>query len=354
GEEINPGNKIKTTTPGSASINISAPGMDENKNKGRVAKRRTAASSDALTKTRARVIAATTGTDNDSADLTNNIAANKNEYSSAGKVKINIAPGTTDSSGEKTTTPDSNTIVKKDSLPPKKVIPPVPSEKEKEEKEKSWMLAAGLSVFHPLAVDGEPAVPYNRYGRKGGVADYIPAAYFRLYRTKKWFAHIEFRYGAPQSVKPFDYKQEIVDSNQQQLRSVFQLNKTYYHQVPLSFNYYVLPGLSVGAGVIYNHFVGAVSRQEVYVVATQDTLLSSTVVRDTEAGKYIKNHFQWSAEAQYQWRRLTLGARYSRDINPYIKYTDVLTGAALEKKAKAFNIFLRYELWRSKKWGGNR
>ncbi|MBC7937778.1 MAG: hypothetical protein H7Y86_20725, partial [Rhizobacter sp.] len=46
GEEINPGNKIKTTTPGSASINISAPGMDENKNKGRVAKRRTAASSD--------------------------------------------------------------------------------------------------------------------------------------------------------------------------------------------------------------------------------------------------------------------------------------------------------------------
>lgn len=243
----------------------------------------------------------------------------------------------------------NNTIAKKDTTV-KKQIPPASPAEEKKQKEKQWMLAAGLSVYQPIALNGESAVPYNKYGRKGSLTDYIPSAQLRLYRNKRWFIHTEYRYGAPQSVEPFNYKQEIRDSAQMVWRTIYQLKKTYYHQVPFSFNYYILPGLSVGAGVIYNRFTGAVANRDVFRSGggTVDTLISSGIIRDRDEKRFVKNHFQWSAETQYQWKRFFIGARYSKDINPYIKFTDISTGAPVEKKAEAFNIFLRYDLWRKK------
>lgn len=243
---------------------------------------------------------------------------------------------------------DSTGTVKKDTPLIKKQQQP--SQPEKNREKNSWLLGAGLSLYQPFPLSGESAVPYNRYGRKGSLADYIPSAYFRVYRRNKWFVHTEFRYGAPQSVKPFFYKQDIrIDSSQSLIRSVYQLKKTYYHQVPLSFNYYVLPGLSLGTGVIYNRFGGAVANQDVYRGnnGAVDTLISSGIVSDPDKSRFVKNHFQWSAEAQYQWKRISIGARYSRDINPYIKFTDLITGESVEKKAETFNIYIRFDLWRS-------
>lgn len=304
------------------------------------------------TKTKATVVSTGTGEDeNDTSNKADDITKGKDSVADPGKIKMSIQPGAPDSSTAKITGKDSSIIVKKDSLPNKKTPTPPAPEEDKREKEKYWQAAAGLSVYQPLPLNGEPVVPYNYYGRKGSLTDYIPSVYFRLYRSRKWFAHIEFRYGAPQSVKPFNYKQVIRDSIQQTFRTVYQLKKTYYHQVPFSLNYYVLPGFSLGASVIYNRFTGAIARQEVFRTGLADTLLSSSVIRDAEADKVIRNHFQWGAEAQYQWKRLSVGARYSADINPYIKYNDISTGTSIEKKGKAMNVFLRYDLWRSKKWG---
>jgi hypothetical protein len=281
--------------------------------------------------------------------ITDETSGENSSYSDPGKIRAAIQIPAVDSVIT-AIKKDSSLIVKKDS--------PVISKKteattlqEKDPGKNSWLLGAGLTVYQPFSLNGESAVPYNRYGRKGSLSDYIPSAYFRVYRNKKWFLHTEFRYGAPQSVKPFYYKQDImIDSSQSVIRSVYQLKKTYYHQVPLSFHYYVLPGLSLGTGVIYNRFGGAVANQDVYRGnnGAVDTLISSGIVSDPDKSRFVKNHFQWSAEAQYQWKRISLGARYSRDINPYIKFTDFITGESVEKKAETFNIFIRYELWRKR------
>lgn len=360
GDNLNNTSSAKINIPGKSKVKIStSTAVSENNSEGKdqnTTKRKAGFSSSAKSKTKATIqrpaddSEETTGYDNEKTGRKNN------NYTDNGKTTITVQPGSLDSSITKNTMPDSNKLVKNvktDSLPQKKkTFAETPSE-EKKEKEKFWQMAAGLSVYQPIALNGEPTVPYNAYGRKGSLADYIPAAHFRLYRSRQWFAHIEFRYGAPQPVEPFNYKQEVnVDSFQAVIRNVYQLQKTYYHQVPLSFHYYVLPGLSLGAGVTYNHFSAVVAQKEEYRGAvTQDTLLSTTIIRDKEAGKFIKNHFQWTAELQYQWKRLTLGARYSADINPYIKFNDIITGESIEKKTRALNVFLRYDLWRSKKWG---
>jgi hypothetical protein len=238
---------------------------------------------------------------------------------------------------------------KTDSLPVQQKAGETTPDKQKKN---DWTVAAGLSIYQPIPLDGESSVPYNFYGRKGTLSDYIPSAYLRLYRNDKWFVHGEFRYGAPQTVKPFEYKKEIIDSTPvMSITANFRLKKTYYHQVPFSIHYFVLPKLSVGAGVIFNRFTGALADKDIYRRGGGqiDTLLSSALVKEKNDTRFAANHLQWSAEINYNWKRFFIGGRFSRDINPFIKYTDPTTGAPVEKKLQALNVFLRYDLWRSKK-----
>ncbi len=353
-----PVSNTKGSTAGRSAVSITKGGFTTGNDTGKNStKKRPGYSTRSGGRTKVKIVPPATGNDENATELTGENKSREPQYKDPGKMTAVIQPGAT--AIEDTITkkaPDSIAIVKKDSVPVKKTATVDQPQKEKEapqEKKKYWQLAAGLGVYQPIPVAGEPAVPYNRYGRKGSLTDYVPSAYLRLYRSRKWFVHAEFRYGAPQAVKPFDYKQQIRDSFQTIIRTIYQLRKTYYHQVPFSVNYFVLPNLSIGAGVIYNRFTGAVARQNVYrSSAAQDTLASSTIISDASDERFVKDHFQWSAEAQYQWKRLSIGARYSSDLTPYIKFTDLNnTGTTIEKKMKALNVFIRYDLWRSKKWG---
>jgi hypothetical protein len=214
---------------------------------------------------------------------------------------------------------------------------------------KKYFFSSGVAVFQPFAINGESAVPFNRNGRKGSLTDYIPSVYIRLTRDKKWFLQSEFRYGVPQSSKQFVYRKEKIDTS---TTASYILKKTYYHQLPVSFNYYVLPGLSVGTGIIYSEFATAIAQQDIVnkrPFTGIDSLISSGVVRDRMDSNFTRHNFQWLAEVQYQWRRFSFGARYSQDLKPFIHYSDQTTGLPLSKKNASFNVFVRYELWKQRK-----
>ena len=101
-----------------------------------------------------------------------------------------------------------------------------------------------------IPLNGESIVPFNYYGRKGSVTDYIPSVYVRLYRQKKWFIQQEFKYGVPQYTKEFIYKIKLIDTTSGNItRAVFSLKKTYYHQLPLGAHFFVKPYWSIGTGI---------------------------------------------------------------------------------------------------------
>ncbi len=109
-----------------------------------------------------------------------------------------------------------------------------------------------------LPFAGQNFTTYSALGRKGNLADYIPSLYIRFNGRDKWFIQGEFRYEGPQYTKQFVYAQNFLKdtiSNTTTITSV-QLKKTFYHQLPVSFNYYVLPNWSVGAGLTWNRFRG--------------------------------------------------------------------------------------------------
>lgn len=221
----------------------------------------------------------------------------------------------------------------------------------------SVFFSTGIAFHQLIPVAGQTTTPYNALGRKGSLGDYIPSVYVRLNKPDKWFVQAAFRYGAPQHVKELTYHQESIPDTGVSPRFVTnssaRLKKTFYHQLPLSFNYYVLPNWSVGTGVVWNKFYAAITDQETIRhdnFTNGDSVLFKGIVsiKDDTSGTFAKSFFQGIVETQYQWKRLSIGARYSFGLQPYIRFT--LPGLEEKKESnRSLQVFLRLELWRPKK-----
>lgn len=214
--------------------------------------------------------------------------------------------------------------------------------------------SAGIGLQQQLPFAGQKWNPYNAQGRKGSLTDYIPSVYFRLSKPGKWFLQSAFRYGAPQLTKEILYKQITIPDSAINPRftttiSNF-LKKTYYHQVPLTFNYYVSKSWSVGAGLQWNSFKAAVAEQKQSTrnnVTQQDSLYFKQIVKvnNDSANNFKKTYLQGIIETQYKWKRFSLGARYNFGLQPYLQFT-LPGGAPQKEKNSTMQLFIHYELWR--------
>jgi len=267
--------------------------------------------------------------------------ANPNKDSS--KIVLPIAVGKTDSLKKDEKRKDTATV--------KKTIT-----KPEEPMDKSISFSAGLGLHQQLPIAGQKLTPYNSLGRKGNLGDYIPSVYFRVNKKDKWFIQSEFRYGAPQYTKEFLYQQKSVPDTGSNPRyttiSSSKLKKTFYHQLPISFNYFILPNWSVGTGIQWNKFNSAVSEKEVFKKNnfTQiDSLVSKIVQNDKKdtASVFEKNYFLAVFETQYKWKKFSVGAKYTFGLQPYIKFT-LPGGSPQQEKSTSIQIFVRYQLFQSK------
>jgi hypothetical protein len=280
--------------------------------------------------------------------LNNNVPAQKDSVVSdtrSQQPQINALP-VTDSSKNKMVQPIASN--RKDSVLKNKNIV-----KEKDKEQRPIFFSAGLGMHQQIPIAGQEWVTYNSLGREGILSDYIPSINFRMEKQDRWFLQTEFRYGAPQHTKSFIYDQTITRDTQTQvtITNSTVLKKTYYHQVPLTFNYYVLPNWSIGTGIQWNRFKSAVAEESITKSSpvTIDSIISKKIIpvnQDT-AGAFAKSWTQGILQTQYQWKRFSIGVKYSFGLQPYIKFT--LPNQPLqEEKNSSFQIFLRYELWRSK------
>jgi len=233
----------------------------------------------------------------------------------------------------------------------------IEEEKKKEDKNKiirPILFSAGIGLHQQLPIAGQKLTPYNSLGRKGSLADYIPSIYIKMEKEKKWFLQFEIRYGAPQYTKEFTYRQEA-DTGLVQgftLYNSSNLKKTYYHQLPLSFNYYVLPNWSVGAGLQLNKFYGLVSEKVKSVknnLTQQDSVFSKVIITETidSAIEFKKSYLLGVTETQYQWKRFLIGVKYTFGLQSYIQFQ--LPGQSpRQERSHAVQVFLRYQLWKAK------
>lgn len=261
---------------------------------------------------------------------------------------------TVSSSFDKPVAPDRATTATPDTASlqqPKSVADSVQSTPPKKENPaKNYHLALGMALQQQVPFAGQEWTPYNYRGRKGSLADYIPSLYLRLYREQKWFLQSEFKYGAPQYTKEFVYSKEVkTDTFGVRSSTSYRLKKTYYHQVPLSLHFQVRPSWSIGTGLIYNRFYGAVSDREQWkgTGAATDTLVSRELVLDKNESLFRSTNLQWLLETQYRWKSWSVGGRLAEGLQPYIEYVDE-QGQEQRERNHSLQLFIRYELWSTK------
>ena len=240
-----------------------------------------------------------------------------------------------------------------------KPVLPLQADNKKEKKDSTEknpvFFSAGLGLHQLIPIAGQKFTPYNSLGRKGSLADYIPSIYLRMEKKDKWFLQAAFRYGAPQYTKEFTYRQlSVPDSGANPVYSTVyssSLKKTFYHQLPLAFNYFIRPGWSAGAGIQWNRFSSAVSEKQVSRknnFTQQDSVVSKIITKEDTSSVFRKSYFQAILESQFRWKRFSFGARYSFGLQPYIEFT-LPGGARQQEKNSSFQLFIQYELWKSKK-----
>lgn len=229
---------------------------------------------------------------------------------------------------------------------------------KKQKKKSKYYFAAGLSLQHQLPVNGQKSNNYDAFGRKNSLRDYIPAPYIRFYKENKWFINTGFRYGAPQSVKETNYSSITrLDTTQGEIfvnRSNFIVRKTFYHQIPLNFNVFVTPKFSVGTGIMYSLFNGALSERTTTKSVFRggvDSVISSVkeLINVPASGDsfFTRTQFNFTLQAEFNWRKWGVGAIYTKGLQPFLKYVEA--GVAKQQKNESLQIFLRYQLWRQKK-----
>jgi hypothetical protein len=219
-------------------------------------------------------------------------------------------------------------------------------------KKKQLWWSAGLGVHQQIPVGGQSATAYTYAGNKNTLLDYIPSVYVRLHRGEKWFIQGEFQYGTPQSVNDFSFSQQTKYDTAATMvtTTTDQLEKTYYHQLLLNFNYYVQPNWSIGLGGAYSRFHGAVTEEEARATNVQTGV--QTIARQIKPVEGFKDSFLYKTQVhlllqtEYEWKRFSFGLRYLKDLQPYIKYTKP-DGDINTKKNQALEFVVRYRLWQS-------
>ena len=107
----------------------------------------------------------------------------------------------------------------------------------------------------------------------------------------------------------------------------------------------------MGARVVWSIFVSAVSSQDVILhnnsTGTDSIISKGTILvpKIADSGNvFVRSWFQALLQAEYKWKRFSVGAGYAIGLEPYIKF-ELPGQSPQEEKNSSVDIFLRYEVW---------
>ena len=211
-------------------------------------------------------------------------------------------------------------------------------------------ISAGVGVQQSIPVGGQKQVSFNLNGQKNLFSDYIPSLFLRLEKDRTWYLQAEFSYATPRLVNDFSYSRQTRTDTAQTITTNLLLKKVFYRELPFSFNYYLHLHWTVGAGATYSWFQGAITEKQTATRNLQNQMNSVAkqivpIERYTDSFLY-RSHSYLLLQTNYQWQNLSLGLRFSKDVQPYIKYT-LPDGTVTDKRNWSLELLVRLGLWKS-------
>ncbi len=235
------------------------------------------------------------------------------------------------------------------------LLKPAPgdSSSKKTKKEKAPVLSAGIGLPQYITLAGQQASPYNYNGNKNFFTDHLPSLYVR-WQHNKWYAQAEVAYIVAQPVRKFFFSEttQIDSAANTSHTERFSVQKLYYHQLALNINRVILPKWSVGVGGMYNLLAGSVRAKQTTdkkINTGEETMVEKIEpVMGSRDSLLVRNKSVVGVllQTDYQWKRFTIGLRYTKSLQPYIRYYTLVNER--KEKNQTLEATLRFRLWKGR------
>jgi hypothetical protein len=219
--------------------------------------------------------------------------------------------------------------------------------------------AAGLQDSKSFPLGSQQSYDYNVNLKNDIWSDYIPSPYFQYHVSRKIALQAAIQLNNPQyteSVTIYRQSGPVVNNVNRSggfsLDTTVSVKKLYYFNIPLTVFYQPVRNVYLGAGLQFSDLSNGIAFQnsvihQVGVSAAIDTVTSYTVIRlkdDRPAYNNLKKA-DWRAlfEADYYWKRITLGLQYQEALSDYL-YTPV-DGSPGKDRNSSLRLYLRYNIW---------
>ncbi len=221
------------------------------------------------------------------------------------------------------------------------------------EKDHEITFAAGLTVPQSFAIGGQQSSSYNANARPGRLPDYLPAPFFQYHINPRLFLQTELHFRSPQYTQRLLLSQTNMSSAPTAtLQSSVYLEKLYYFNVPFNVYYSPARNLFIGGGLQYSSLLSGVALYEDRRTIGQTQTYSSFARQfkdDSVAAKFAPSEWRYQFDANYYFKRFTLGLRYNQAMRDFINLQVNSTLPPTQDRNQSFLLYLRFSIWEERK-----
>jgi hypothetical protein len=136
------------------------------------------------------------------------------------------------------------------------------------------------------------------------------------------------------------------------LQSSVYLEKLYYFNVPFNVYYSPARNLFIGGGLQYSSLLSGVALYEDRRTIGQTQTYSSFARQfkdDSVAAKFAPSEWRYQFDANYYFKRFTLGLRYNQAMRDFINLQVNSTLPPTQDRNQSFLLYLRFNIWEERK-----
>ena len=223
------------------------------------------------------------------------------------------------------------------------------------EKDHELTFAAGLSLPQSFAIGSQQSPAYGINAKTSTVSDYVPVPFFQYHVNNKLFLQTELQFQAPQFTDRLLISQTqhpVAPSSGMLERNIY-VEKLYYFHIPINLYFSPIRNVYFGTGLQYSSLLSGVATYQDNTYSNGSLQNSNSRVQgfkdDSVAAKLASSEWRYQLEANYYFKRFTLGARYNQALTQFVNLQPSPTLPFTQGRNQTFLISLRYNIWEEKK-----
>ena len=218
-------------------------------------------------------------------------------------------------------------------------------------------LAFGFSLPMTFPLGDQKPGPYNVNAKPNTVTDYIPVPHLQYHVNNKVYLQTEIQLMKPQFIQPvlmYQHRTEYPSTNSIHYNSIY-ARKLYYFNIPVGIHYSPFQHFYLGTGLQFSSLVSGVAMHEEtsFVIGSGiRTIVNQSYEKfknDTISDMIDNSEFRLMLDANYYWKKFTVGLRYNQALSNYVSFRLNNVSPLFQDKNKSLQFYLRYNLWEDHK-----